>query len=199
MSHTHGTFAALIDGIVPETPELGDRGEEHVPGGLAVGLEEAIIDRVNSFQEVDGGVLDALGYDATPLAPAVAVLLDTAAAELLFRRRTEDGLQTPDEAFAAGPFSRLSRQDRLRALRLLEDDGVFPGLTERFDADALGTIQFLASSLPILVEFVYYSEATADDSEERSLGWKQADYPGPADGYQVGMGYEIADFEENDY
>lgn len=199
MSHTHGTFAALIDAIVPETPELSDRGEEHVPGGLAVGLEEAIIDRVNSFQEVDGGVLDALGYDATPLAPAVAVLLDTAAAELLLRRRTEDGLQTPDEAFAAGPFSRLSRQDRLRALRLLEDDGVFPGLTERFDADALGTIQFLASSLPILVEFVYYSEATADDGEERSLGWRQADYPGPADGYQVGMGYEIADFEENDY
>ncbi|MCY4732676.1 hypothetical protein KY092_19225 [Natronomonas gomsonensis] len=199
MSHTRGTFAALVDALVPETPELADRGEEHVPGGLAVGLEEAIIDRVNNFQEVDGGVLGAAGYDATPMAPAVAVLLDTAAAELLVRRRSEDGFNSPAEAFAGGPFSRLSREDRLRALRLLEDEGVFPRLADRFDSAALGTIQFLASSLPILVEFVYYSEATADDGEERSLGWQQADYPGPADGYPVGMGYEIEDFEENDY
>lgn len=198
MSHTHGTFAALVDALVPETPDLADRGDEHVPGGLAVGLEEEIIDRVNNFQEADGA-LAAAGYDATPMAPAVAVLLDTAAAELLVRRRSADGFNSPAEAFAGGPFSRLSRQDRLRALRLLEDEGVFPRLADRFDSAALGTIQFLASSLPILVEFVYYSEATADDGEERSLGWRQADYPGPSDGYAVGMGYEVEKFEENDY
>jgi hypothetical protein len=198
VSHTHGTFAALVDALVPETPDLADRGDEHVPGGLAVGLEEEIIDRVNNFQEADGA-LAAAGYDATPMAPAVAVLLDTAAAELLVRRRSADGFNSPAEAFAGGPFSRLSRQDRLRALRLLEDEGVFPRLADRFDSAALGTIQFLASSLPILVEFVYYSEATADDGEERSLGWRQADYPGPSDGYAVGMGYEVEKFEENDY
>ncbi|WP_178916179.1 hypothetical protein [Natronomonas gomsonensis] len=198
MSHTRGTFAALVDALVPETPDLADRGDEHVPGGLAVGLEEEIIDRVNNFQEADGA-LAAAGYDATPMAPAVAVLLDTAAAELLVRRRSANGFNSPAEEFAGGPFSRLSRQDRLRALRLLEDEGVFPRLADRFDSAALGTIQFLASSLPILVEFVYYSEVTADDGEERSLGWRQADYPGPADGYAVGMGYEVEEFEENEY
>ena len=76
--------------------------------------------------------------------------------------------------------------------------GTFAALAERFDATALGTVQFLASSLPILVESVYYSETTADD-DERSLGWRQADYPGPADGYPVMLGYELERFEENEY
>ena len=196
MNHTRGTFAALVDAIVPETPEMESREAEHVPGGLEVGLEEAVIERVNGFVETHG--LASLAGDAVPLAPAVAALLDVAAAELLVRRRAEDGPQSPDEPFAAGPFCRLSRRDRLRALRLLEDDGVVAALSERFDAAALGTVQFLASSLPILVEFVYYSEATADDGE-RSLGWRQAGYPGPADGYPVMLGYELDAFEENDY
>ena len=197
MSYTRGTFAALVDALIPETPELEARGPEHVPGGLAVGLEEVVIKRVNSFVETRG--IASLAGDAVPLAPAVAALLDTAAAELLVRQRTEDGLQSPDEPFAAGPFCRLSREDRLRALRLLEDEGAFAVLAERFDATALGTIQFLASSLPILVESVYYSETTADEGEERSLGWRQAGYPGPADGYPVMLGYELDAFEENEY
>ena len=197
MSYTRGTFAALVDALIPETPELEARGPEHVPGGLAVGLDEAVIERVNGFVETHG--IASLASDAVPLAPAVAALLDTAAAELLVRRGAEDGLQSPDEPFAAGPFCRLSREDRLRALRLLEDEGAFAVLAERFDATALGTIQFLASSLPILVESVYYSETTADEGEARSLGWRQAGYPGPADGYPVMLGYELDAFEENEY
>lgn len=197
MSYTRGTFAALVDTLIPQTPELDERGPEHVPGGLEVGLEEAVIERVNNFVETHGAA--SLAGDAVPLAPAVAALLDTAAAELLVRRRAEAGLQSPEAAFSSGPFSRLSREDRLRALRLLEEEGVVAALAERFDAASLGTVQFLASSLPILVEFVYYSEATADDGEARSLGWRQADYPGAADGYEVMLGYEVAAFEENEY
>jgi len=197
VSYTRGTFAALVDALIPETPELEARGPEHVPGGLAVGLEEAVIERVNGFVETRG--IASLAGDAVPLAPAVAALLDTAAGELLLRRRAEDGLQSPDEPFAAGPFCRLSREDRLRALRLLEAEGAFAALAERFDAAALGTIQFLASSLPILVESVYYAETTADEGEARSLGWRQAGYPGPADGYPVMLGYELDAFEENEY
>lgn len=197
MSHTHGTFAALVDAIVPETPELADRGEEHVPGGLAVGLEDAVVERVNNFLETHGGA--SAVTDTVPLAPAVATLLDIAAVELLVRRRAEDGLNTPDEGFSRGVFSRLSREDRLRALRLLEAEGVFARLSDRYDAASLGAVKFIASSLPILVEFVYYSETTADENDDLSLGWKQAGYPGPADGYRVGMGYEVTEFAENEY
>jgi hypothetical protein len=196
MSHTRGTFAALVDAVVPETPELADRGEEHVPGGLDVELEGAVIDRVNNFLETHGAA--AAVTDAVPLAPAVATLLDVAAIELLIRRRAEDGLNTPDEEFSRGVFSRLSRADRLRALRLLEDEGVVARLAERYDSASLGAVQFLASSLPILIEFVYYSELTGEEGEG-SLGWEQTGYPGPAEGYAVGMGYEVEAFEENEY
>ena len=41
--------------------------------------------------------------------------------------------------------------------------------------------------------------STAEEGEARSLGWRQADYPGPADGYPVMLGYELDAFEENDY
>ncbi|PSQ36377.1 hypothetical protein BRD11_01360 [Halobacteriales archaeon SW_12_69_24] len=197
MSYTQGTFAALVDAIVPETPELRERGEEHVPGGLDVGLEAAVVERVNNFVEAHG--LAALAGDTVPMAPVLAALLDAAAAEILVRRRAEEGLQSPDAAFASGPFSRLGREDRLRALRLLEDDGVVAMLSERVDAASLGTVQFLAASLPILVEFVYYSEATAGPEEARSQGWRQAAYPGPADGYEVLLGYEVESFAENEY
>lgn len=194
MSHTRGTFAALVDAVVPETPELADRGEEHVPGGLDVGLEGAVIDRVNNFLETHGAA--AAVTDAVPLAPAVATLLDVAAIELLIRRRAEEGLNTPDKEFSRGVFSRLSQEDRLRALRLLEDEGIVARLAERYDSASLGAVQFLASSLPILIEFVYYSESEDGDG---SLGWEQTGYPGPAEGYAVGMGYEIEAFEENEY
>jgi hypothetical protein len=197
VSYTRGTFAALVDALIPETPELEARGPEHVPGSLEVGLEEAVIARVNNFVETHG--LASLAGDAVPLAPAVAALLDAAAAELLVRRRAESGLRSPEPSFASGPFSRLAREDRLRALRLLEEEGVVAALSERVDAASLGTMQFLASSLPILVEFVYYSETTAEGDDDRSLGWRQAGYPGPADGYEVLCGYEVEAFEENDY
>lgn len=197
MSYTRGTFAALVDALIPETPDMADRGDEHVPGGLDVGLEEAVIERVNNFVETQGAA--SLAGDTVPLAPVVAALLDAAATELLLRRRAADGLQSPAEAFSRGPFSRLGREDRLRALRLLEDEGVVAALSERYDAASLGTVQYLASSLPILVEFAYYSETTADEGEDRSLGWRQADYPGPADGYEVMLGYELDEFEENEY
>lgn len=198
MSYTRGTFAALVDAIVPETPELESRGADHVPGGLEVGLEDALVDRVNNFMEAHGATAAVVG-DTVPLAPVVAALLDAAAVELLVRRRAEDGTQAPEAAFASGPFSRLGRKDRLRALRLLEDDGVAATLADRVDSASLGTVQFLASSLPILVEFTYYSEVTAGPEEDRSQGWRQAEYPGPADGYPVLLGYELDAFEENEY
>lgn len=197
MSHTRGTFAALVDAIVPETPELRERGEEHVPGGVQAGLVDAVLERVNGFLETHGAATAVT--DSVPLAPAVATLLDIASVELLVRRRSEDGLNDPPSEFSRGVFSRLSREDRLRALRLLEEEGLFARLADRYDAASLGAIQFLASSMPILVEFVYYSEATAEEQAERSLGWRQADYPGPADGYPVMLGYELEEFEENEY
>lgn len=197
MNYTRGTFAAFVDAVVPETPELADRGPEHVPGGREAGLVDALVEEIDAIQPVHGGGLAALGYETTPLSPLVAGLLDLAAIELIVRRRAEEGLQRPADAYAGGPFSRLAARDRLRAVRMLETEGVLPALADRLDAPGLGTVQYLASALVALTETLYYGELTGDG--ESSLGWRQADYPGPSDGHAVSLGYEVESFEEDDY
>lgn len=197
MSYASGTLAAFVDAVVPETPELAERGDEHVPGGLDAGLVDVLVEEINTIQPVHGGPLGAMGYETTPLAPVVAALLDAAAVELLLRRRADEGLQSPADAYASGPFCRLAPRDRLRAVRMLETEGVIPALADRLDAPGLGTIQYLASALVALTETLYYGELTGDG--ETSQGWAQADYPGPSDGYAVMLGYEVEAFEEDDY
>jgi hypothetical protein len=197
VSYARGTLAAFVDAVVPETPDLADRGDEHVPGGLDAGLVDVLVEEINTIQPVHGGPLGAMGYETTPLAPVVAALLDAAAVELLLRQRAESGLQSPADAYASGPFCRLAPRDRLRAVRMLETEGVIPALAEKLDAPGLGTIQYLASALVALTETLYYGELTGDG--ETSQGWEQADYPGPADGYAVLLGYEVDAFEEDDY
>lgn len=51
--HTVDTYRAIVDAVVPRTPELEDElGPEHVPGGLDVELEKFLIWDFNHFQEV---------------------------------------------------------------------------------------------------------------------------------------------------
>jgi hypothetical protein len=195
VSYVRGTLAALVDAIVPETPELAALGEEHVPGGLDAGLDELLHERVNQLQEADGGVWDALGYDTVPLGPLVAALLDVAALELTLRGKRESGFQSPESAFSVGPYSWLAPRDRLRAVRMLESEGIVPRLAE--DNENLGIVQYIAGATVVLVQFCYYTELTGDG--EGSQGWTQAGYPGPAEGYAVSMGYEVDEFEEDDY
>lgn len=194
VSYVRGTVAALVDAVVPETPGLASKGEEHVPGGLAAGVDETVAEALDGFQGVDDGPLAALGYDTVPLAFVTALLLDVAALELLVRRRAESGLESPDDPYSAGPFSRLSGRDRLRAVRMLEDEGVVPALADRLDSTALGSIEFLAGAAVTLTELAYYSEWGGSEQ-----GWEQAGYPGPADGYAVLTGYELDAFAEDDY
>lgn len=191
MSHARGTFAALVDAVIPETPELaaGADTADQTPGGLAAGTHDRVLSAVNGFIEVEDGPLAWFGYDAVPLGPVVALLFELAAVELLLRGETA-GLQPPETAFSVGAFSRLSRRDRLRALRLLEDGGVLPALAGRFDVTGLHTVAYLAGAVVTLVEFDYYSGEQARD---------QVGYPGPADGYAVSLGYELDAFEEDDY
>lgn len=185
MSYARGTLAALADALVPETPALADRGDEHVPGARSTDVDELLLAALNGFQEADGPLWRLLGYDAVPLAPVVAALLDLAAVELLVRRRAEDGLGAPAEEFAGGPFCRLAGRDRLRALRLLEDDGVLAGSS---------TVNYLAQAVVSVALFAYYS-----DWGESRQGWEQTGYPGPAEGYAVSMGYAVEAFEEDEY
>ncbi len=56
--HTRDTYRAIVDAVVPRTPQLEEElGEEHVPGGLEVELEKFIIWDFNHFQEVRSEML----------------------------------------------------------------------------------------------------------------------------------------------
>ena len=51
--HTADTYRAIVDAIIPRTPELGDElGPEHVPGGTDAQLEKFLIWDFNHFQEI---------------------------------------------------------------------------------------------------------------------------------------------------
>lgn len=51
--HTADTWRAIVDAILPRTPQLeSDLGPEHVPGGLDVELEKFLIWDFNHFHEI---------------------------------------------------------------------------------------------------------------------------------------------------
>jgi hypothetical protein len=194
MSYARGTIAALVDAVVPETPGAED---EQVPGALAIDLDETVATAFNELQEAPQGPIRSLGYETMPFAPVLALLLDIGALELILRRAREESLQSPKPAYAGGPFSRLGPEDRMRAVRLLESDGLFPTLDERYENAPVGIVAYLLQGALFITMMAAYSDL--GDDTEQPQGWAQADYPGPAEGYAVHMGYEVETFAENDY
>lgn len=203
MSYARHTLGALADAVVPETPALAaERGDEHEPGALAAGLDADLVEAFDGLQEVHGPLSRVI--DAYPYALVLALLLDFAALELLVRRRTRDGLGRRAVP-TRGPYTLLSRRDRLRAMGLLESDGVLARLDARFRGQVphLGVVKYLVGGAVTVAQFAYYSEWGVDDGTEPTpetvQGWQQTGYPGPSDGYAVFRGYEVKAFEEDDY
>ncbi len=211
--HTKVTFRAIADAVVPETPELAaDLGPEHVPGGLAIDLDEFAITYVdNGFQFG----LPRLGLEEDiPVADPVAHVLDSAALKLLERGDNEAApsidralsLLGPDDPSpaevtdAVGPFAKLSRRDRLRAIAILDEFEVefSPSEDELFELDA-GLVGQLVVGF---AEMIYYSEWQGYDEFDQPpservhpndpaavQSWRQTRYPGFADGYAALRGY----------
>jgi len=194
MSYARGTIAALVDAVVPGTP--GAEGVQ-ADGALDIDLDETVETAFNELQEAPEGPVRSLGYETMPFAPVLALLLDVGALELILRREREESLRSPKAAYAGGPFSRLGPEDRMRAVRLLEADGLFPALDERYPDAPVGIVAYLLQGALFITAMAAYSDW--GDDTERPQGWRQADYPGPAEGYAVHMGYEVDEFAENDY
>ncbi|WP_254829788.1 hypothetical protein [Haloglomus salinum] len=227
--HTRVTFAAAVDAVVPPTPDLpendetdaddvddgkqyGHVGEEHVPGAVEVGVDEYMITYVNSLLGIGSEELGLTGE--LRLAELVGLVLDAAATELVARGentvpldpgRVLDLLALRDIAadprsLAAGPFAKLSRTDRLRALAMLDekelDTAELPGPLVEADA---GLVPQLIVGFS---EVIYYSEWQGYDDiggppSERShpndpdsvQSWRQTGYPGFEDGNAAFRGY----------
>jgi hypothetical protein len=182
--HTVATFRALVDLVVPETPDLAaELGEEHRAGGLNVEVERACIGFLDSA--ITLAIPPANDDTGAPLSEALADLMDSGASALLAQNRNEN-LPDPTRFEGGGPFASLSRLDRRRALAELEvqDD-----------------LSFVVAVLVVTPMLLYYSERTgyadfaAPPGERGFTGavqsWEQTDYPGPADGYAALRGYEV--------
>ncbi len=209
--HTVLTFRAVADAVVPRTPDLADElGVEHVPGGPDVGLGDYLVGYVNGLFQFG---LPGVGTRGNlPLAAPVAGALDAAALALLERGGNADGpsrehvldlLDPVDSGSAAddaGTFATLSREDRLRAVDLLDEFEVelrsLDGEPFEFDAGVVGQL------VVGFTEMIYYSEWDGYDEFPEPPGdlvhpndpsavqsWRQTGYPGFSSGYAALRGY----------
>lgn len=211
--HTLVTFRAAVDAVVPNTPELGDElGPEHIPGGVDIDLAEYLVTYVdNGFQL---GLPHVGPAGNAPLAKPVAKVLDKAALKLLLRGTNEAApsgdlpsalVDSTDPsraqvAGAAGPFARLSRMDRLRAINILDE------IEPEFTLPKGTVFEFSGGLIGQLVvgftTFIYYSEwegyddfdlppseRTHPNDPEAVQSWRQTGFPGFANGYPALRGY----------
>ncbi|PHQ39555.1 hypothetical protein DJ69_05770 [Halorubrum persicum] len=211
--HTKVTFRAIGDAVMPETPGLaGELGPEHVSGGLAVDLDAFTVTYVDDGFQLG---LPHLGPQGNiPIADPIAHLLDSAALTLVERGDNERdpdvdralSLLGPDDPSpravedVVGPFAKLSRRDRLRAIAIVDEFDVefTPTDDDLFELDA-GLVGQLVIGF---MEMIYYSEWQGYDEftqppsrrshpNDRSAvqSWRQTGFPGFADGYAALRGY----------
>lgn len=211
--HTTVTFRAVVDAVLPATPRLAEElGPEHEPGGLAVDLDDFVVTYVNDLFQFGLPHFGPRGN--LPLANPVAHVLDAAAAVLLARGDNEStprgrrvtallgpGDPSPWAArVAAGPFAKLSRTDRLRAVSILDefelevspfDDSLF-----ELDAGVVGQLVVGFTELIYYSEWDGYEEFTRPPSRRTHpnvpaavQSWRQTGYPGVANGYAALRGY----------
>lgn len=155
-----------------------------------------------------------------PHAEILSVVLDFVALELVFRFENEYWPWPNTDLPDGGMFCYLHRRDRLRAVQLLVNDGIFDKLEDAFGDvfPHIGMVEFISAALNGLAQLGYYTEwagygdTKTDPPNDREfdgdvLGYKQTGYPGRAAGYSElrefpGDGvFELgADgFRENDY
>lgn len=211
--HTAVTFRAVTDAVLPRTPALeSELGAEYVPGGVDVDLDTFAVTYVNNAFQF--GLPHVGPRGNLPLAAPVANALDIAALKLLSRGRNESH-PSPDRplelfgggagsvidvAAAAGPFAMLSREDRLRAISVLDEIEIevapFRGLEFEIDGGLVGQLVVGFTELLYYSEWQGYEAFTRPPSERvhsndpsEVQSWRQTGYPGYASGYAALRGY----------
>jgi hypothetical protein len=211
--HARLSFRAVADAVVPGTPGLADElGSEHAAGGGTVGLGDFLAVYADDLFQFGLPGVGARGN--LPLAGPVADALDAAALALLergangdepSRERAAELLDPADPdptrgADAAGTFATLSREDRLRAVGVLEESEVElrgpDGELFEFDAGLVGQLVVGFTEMIYYSEWEGYdgyvkppSELTHPNSPAAVRSWRQTGYPGVAPGYAALRGY----------
>lgn len=198
LPQTSAAFRALVDAVVPNTPELADRqGSVQSFGALDLHIDEYQIWTLDHYLSF---IIVAAEFNIY-LANATAEMLNIAAKQLI---DTEENKKPVNIASLPkeGAFAALEPSDRFRAITLLQQLKVdLSGLPIPFHNNP-GFILGLTGIISILATKGYYSEWSGYGStrletpEKRKIehfptGWKQVGYPGPSMGYHALRGYLI--------
>lgn len=182
LHHTWETIRALVDAIIPRTPNLCEEfGKIQYYGALDSKTDEYVIYTLNNHYY--------------PLARPVADILDAAATQLIMKIGSNYSLDYFNSN-GKSAFAELEPYDRFKAISLL------PALQSYLTdiPESLGDNQdYVLAVINALSRYTlmgYYSEWSGygttrlDTPDERILeffpiGWRQVGYPGPSLGYKA--------------
>jgi hypothetical protein len=203
LPQTKATFKALVDALIPRSPELAEiKGSIQSVGGIDLHADEYLIWSLN--YELSINILGKT-FNVN-LANATAEMLNIVARQLIDRGENGKPVKPylgPEE----GIFAALEPYDRLRAIRLLEKLEVdLASLPIPFRNNS-GFVLTIAGVLAIHVIDGYYTEwsglgATRLETPEQRkiedfpISWQQVGYPGPSKGYHALRGFLIEKFTE---
>lgn len=184
--YTTATFQALVEAIIPYTPELSFKyGDYMAPGAAFQGIDQFVI------WEFDHLVAIEINFNVHPvlLSGAIAQLLNAAASQLIHSGIIREPRK--DYFPGGGEFCSLSRNGRLLTLSYLERRQInHRDLPQPFQNNP-HWIQIVIDLANRYTVFGYYSEWSGYGStrlftpEARKLeyypiSWKQISYPAPA-------------------
>lgn len=186
------TYTAVADALIPLTPELArEAGSAYLAGGAAWDIGQFV-------------AMSLAKSAADPGLPAAAALmLDAAACQMI-----ATGLITAPLSPAAfpggGPFASLSREERIRALALLEQGAIAPAALPSPYREQPWMIAVTVDVLNRSAAMGFYSEwpgygttrLLPPDRMELQFtppGWVQARFPGPSLGYRALRGFSVTE------
>lgn len=165
---THDTLNGFVAFVVPgpDAYSVAQGQSTPEPGGIDAGATELLIETANRY----AGSSNTSGV---PAAEGVAALLNQAA--------TRVNPAAASGAFVS-PFARLRFEEKVEAMRLLEQD------TEG------STVRAISGTLMGITAFLAYSEGGVLDRGRREttaepVGWKISRYDGVAEGRDELIGY----------
>jgi hypothetical protein len=194
-SITLTTFRALVEAIVPNTPELAVLGAEQVYGAADLCIHEYMIWELDHSLSIVTGMKQS----AMPLSASTAHMLNEGAIQLFLSGEAQG--QPNWQIWPLSPFASLIPVDRIRVLVLLEEIKVdLLALPPPYTSAEW--VRFMVGFLNSQTMFGNYSEWNAYGSTrlmtptERRLqyfpvSWQQVRYPGVLPGYRLFMGYTL--------
>jgi len=198
LPNTKSTFNALVDAIIPSTPETSEnQGSIQLSGALASHTDEYEIWSLDHFLSLNISILNFSIY----LANATAKMLDIAARQLIDSEGNKEPINFTI-LLEECAFTALASNDRFRAITLLEQNKVDITLLPIPFRNNPGFIFAITGGIAMFATIGYYTDWSGYGSsrmntpEKRKLehfpvGWKQVGYPGPSKGYHAFRGYLV--------